>query len=173
MRYYEWWKTENVKFTFAPCKFSVRFLCLGFLKHMSAHPVEVMRLIVDFGLVILVWMVQTIVYPSFLYMAEKELNIWHTRYTTMITFFVAPLMFLQTGILVYQGIAMFSVWTLISIVLASGVWAITFLQAVPLHQKIGQLSDTIEVRKKLIQVNWPRTLLWTLIFGLGIVDHFS
>ncbi|MFT6745260.1 MAG: hypothetical protein ACJAR8_001821, partial [Bacteroidia bacterium] len=70
------------------------------------------RLIVDFGLVVLIWMVQLIVYPSFLFYKDTELITWHTKYTPRITKIVAPLMFAQLSLSVFglfQGITAYSI----------------------------------------------------------------
>ena len=140
---------------------------------MNIHLIETLRLVVDFGLVVLVWLVQTVIYPSFLYMTEEQLRHWHPRYSTMITFFVAPLMFLQVGTVTYQIFNALSPWAMASMVCVLAVWGITFLQAVPLHRKIGHIPSSLEVRKQLVKVNWLRTLLWTLVFLLGLVDYLN
>ncbi|MFT7429007.1 MAG: hypothetical protein ACI9IZ_001504, partial [Nonlabens sp.] len=38
---------------------------------------DLLQLLVDFGLVVLIWIVQLIIYPSFLYYGSKTLNKWH------------------------------------------------------------------------------------------------
>ena len=141
--------------------------------YMNTHLIEILRLVVDFGLVVLVWIVQTIIYPSFLYMTEEQVRKWHPRYSTMITFFVAPLMFLQVGTVIYQIVNALSPWAIVSILCVLAVWCITFLQAVPLHRKIGRIPSSLDVRKQLVKVNWPRTLLWTLVFVLGVIEHIA
>ena len=140
---------------------------------MITEPIEVLRLVVDFGLVVLVWLVQTIIYPGFLYMDEEQLSRWHPRYSTLITFFVAPLMFLQVGTITYQIVNALSLWSIASMLCVLAVWGITFLKAVPLHRKIGRVPSSLEIRKQLVRVNWPRTVLWTLVFGLGVMKYVT
>ena len=39
--------------------------------------IDIARVIIDFGAVVLIWMVQLVVYPSFTYFQKKELMDWH------------------------------------------------------------------------------------------------
>ncbi len=41
---------------------------------------EIIRLLLDFGLVVLIWMIQGIVYPSFLDYNTENLAVWHRKY---------------------------------------------------------------------------------------------
>ena len=64
--------------------------------------VEILRILFDVGLLVLIWMVQLIVYPSFLYYTHEQLVVWHTRYVKQISLIVIPLMFGQTLVSGYQ-----------------------------------------------------------------------
>ena len=46
----------------------------------------------DFGLLVLIWMVQLVVYPGFKYYQRERLLEWHARYTSRISYIVGPLM---------------------------------------------------------------------------------
>ena len=88
--------------------------------------------IVDFGLVVLIWMTQLVVYPSFTYFSENDLINWHSRYTTAISLIVMPLMLAQVAI---HGFALFQNFTWLGFfvaVLIGLVWVNTFFFAVPL-----------------------------------------
>ena len=67
--------------------------------------IEITRLLLDFGLCILIWMVQLIVYPSFLFFSDNNLFTWHKTYTKAIALIVMPLML---GQLRYSHISGFS-----------------------------------------------------------------
>ncbi len=127
------------------------------------------RVIVDFGLLVLIWMVQLVVYPSFSYYAKDDLMRWHPRYTSSITFIVAPLMFIQTGIIAYQcfldGLL---IQHIVSAALLASVWLLTFLVAVPLHQKIEKGTDYRHFSHKLVGINWWRTAAWTLLWLISL-----
>ena len=125
-------------------------------------------LIVDFGLVILIWMVQLIVYPSFLYYDAKALIIWHTKYTPRITSVVAPLMLAQLGLSIYglyQGITLSAI---IYALLVTSMWLMTFRIFIPLHEKIQHGFATTEVLQKLVRINWYRTAVWTALFLISL-----
>lgn len=125
-------------------------------------------LIVDFGLVILVWMTQLIVYPSFEYFQEDDLKRWHTIYRSKIVLLVMPLMAAQAVFYTYRFVFSFQWGYLLVGVLLAGVWINTFFYAVPLHGKITEGEDVEESARHLIRVNWYRTFLWTMIFILNL-----
>ena len=79
--------------------------------------IEITRLLLDFGLCILIWMVQLIVYPSFLFFSDNNLFTWHKTYTKAIALIVMPLMLGQLSIVIYQVFLIQNTYTLTSIVL--------------------------------------------------------
>jgi hypothetical protein len=124
---------------------------------------------IDFGLVILIWMTQMIVYPGFRYYRDEDLLIWHRRYTQQISYIVIPLMFAQVGLVGYALIYDFSWFKVMAGVMVLIIWTSTFTQAVPLHNKIAQGHDLSANVSTLIKVNWLRTFLWTCVFLLGML----
>ncbi|CAN5532923.1 hypothetical protein BH23BAC1_BH23BAC1_50670 [soil metagenome] len=131
----------------------------------------VYRLILDFGLLILIWLVQLIIYPSFTYLSEYNFKVWHKKYTFLISLFVLPLMIGQLAILFGQIIFQFSFFTLFSIALVAVAWISTFMQAMPLHDEMDKNPESNSYRNTLIRINWVRTFSWTLVFILGLVEH--
>jgi hypothetical protein len=123
-----------------------------------------LRLIVDFGLVVLIWMVQLIVYPGFTFYSDKDLLKWHKYYTPRITVVVAPLMFIQMGVAIYLSLFEFSVSNLVYSLLVLSTWVSTFIYFVPLHQKIETNQDLNSSARRLTKGNWVRTFQWTLVF---------
>lgn len=79
--------------------------------------IEITRLLLDFGLCILIWVVQLIVYPSFAFYNNTQLLKWHKTYTKAIALIVIPLMLGQLGIAIYQVFLAQNSYTLVSIVL--------------------------------------------------------
>lgn len=129
------------------------------------------KLLVDFGLVILIWMTQLVVYPSFTYYAASDLVAWHQRYTTAISILVMPLMLGQLvlhGSSVYSSFSMLGVMALVLIALA---WINTFFFAVPLHNKIGAGQEVMESAQGLVKTNWYRTVLWSAVFVISLLDY--
>lgn len=123
---------------------------------------------VDFGLVVLIWVVQLIVYPGFQYYELEGLLEWHKRYTSAITFIVMPLMLGQVVSHWIEITQVFTVIKLIMLLLIGLAWVITFWYAVPLHQRITDADRTDEAIQSLIRINWYRTVLWTLVLGLQL-----
>lgn len=130
------------------------------------------RIAVDFGLVVLIWLVQLIIYPGFRYYSPAELALWHPKYSNLITVVVGPLMVAQVGLVGWLLLNRFSGFTLTSAVLVGLMWASTAFQAVPIHNAIAAGDATPETLANLVRVNWVRTVGWTLIFGLGVVAAY-
>ena len=132
-------------------------------------PVYETRTMIDFGLLVLIWLVQLIIYPSFRHIAPDAFTGWHGSYSMLISIFVIPLMFAQVAIIGYQLYtqASWAVW--ISAMLVVLIWLSTFLQAVPVHNLLGQQLEISTNVERLISVNWIRTVLWSVVFGLGWV----
>ena len=129
--------------------------------------IEITRLLLDFGLCILIWMVQLIVYPSFLFFSDNNLFTWHKSYTKAIALIVIPLMLGQLGIVIYQVFLAQNIYTLVSIVFVVFLWGITLLKFAPMHQQISEGNTQIQLLKTLVQMNWIRTIIWTLLFVLS------
>ena len=129
--------------------------------------IEITRLLLDFGLCILMWMVQLIVYPSFAFYNNTQLLTWHKTYTKAIAFIVIPLMLGQLGIAIYQVFLVQNSYTLVSIILVVFLWGITLLKFAPMHQQISEGNTQIQLLKTLVQMNWIRTIIWTLLFVLS------
>ncbi len=131
------------------------------------------KLLIDCSLFILIWLVQAIIYPSFQYTSAKMLQFWHKRYQTLISYFVLPLMLCQLAIAVYSSIYLFNYWHLLQLILIVTVWASTFFQAVRVHKNIEKQIDVTKNVAKLVEVNKIRTALWTIVFGLSIMEAYK
>ncbi|TDK50287.1 hypothetical protein E1898_01560 [Algoriphagus formosus] len=128
---------------------------------------EWIRLSVDSGLFVLIWLVQVIIYPSFLHVDREKLNYWHQVYTRKILYFVAPLMFIQTGVIALQLLFDPLIFLLDGLLLAM-VWVNTFFIAIPIHNAIDREESIDANILKLLQVNRWRAWLWTALFLLTV-----
>ena len=126
--------------------------------------IAILRLLFDFGLLVLIWIVQRIIYPSFLHYNSKNLINWHKVYTSRLTFIVMPLMLGQLGISIYQLIIEINLYTVLSIIIIIGIWVATFLQFVPIHAQISKGKTNQKMLDSLVKKNWIRTFLWTILF---------
>ena len=137
------------------------------------NSLDSLRVIIDFGLVVLIWMVQLIIYPGFSYYSNSDLLKWHKFYTPKITIVVAPLMFIQMGIAIYLTVFEFSLPYLIYLILVLSSWISTFIYFVPLHRKIDGNTDIKISAQKLATGNWVRTFQWTFIFIYSLYLFYS
>ena len=132
---------------------------------------SIARIAVDFGLVVLIWLVQLIIYPGFRYYNPAELAIWHPKYSNLITLVVGPLILAQVGLVGWDVLNRFSWLTVASAILVGLMWASTAFQAIPMHNIITAGDTSPETLARLVNVNWVRTVGWTVIFGLGVWQH--
>ena len=134
--------------------------------------IEITRLVLDVGLLVLTWMIQLIVYPSFLFYTAKELVTWHKIYTKTIALIVIPLMLGQLGITIYQVFLVQNIFTFTSIILVVFLWGITLLKFAPMHQQISEGNTHIQLLKKLVQNNWIRTIIWNILCAMSAASVF-
>jgi hypothetical protein len=137
--------------------------------NMDSEIIFLCKLLSDFGLVVLIWLVQLVIYPSFQYYKTDDLDQWHSIYTGRITIVVLPLMLSQLVLSVFLSIQ--SAWMLFEIIdtiLVVMTWLSTFTIFVPLHQNIDQNKDLQHSIYKLINYNWIRTFIWSIIFVLNL-----
>ncbi|WP_299365471.1 hypothetical protein [Winogradskyella sp.] len=131
--------------------------------------VEILRLLIDFGFVILIWAVQLVIYPSFGYYSKSDLVKWHRSYTKRVTFIVLPLMFSQLALSIFHLLQIRNWYTIISLFLVLMLWILTFRVFVPLHFSIDNNKPVENVCKKLVTRNWTRTVLWTSLFLISLI----
>lgn len=131
---------------------------------------ELLKLCADVGLLVLIWMVQLVVYPSFCHFGKEGFDHWHQIYMRNITFIVLPLMLgqlLLSGYLLYEE--HFSSLRIVDFVLVGSMWGSTALFYKPLHEKLVKKTFDIPLCTKLTQTNWWRTAVWTVIVLLHFV----
>ena len=129
--------------------------------------IAIIRLLLDFGLVVLIWIIQRIVYPSFLHYSTENLVVWHREYTSRFSAIVIPLMLAQLGISIYQVITLTNLYTLLSLAVIILIWISTFLQFVPIHSNISKENVSEKMLMALVRKNWLRTFLWSLLFVIN------
>ena len=115
----------------------------------------------------LVWMVQLVHYPGFLHVGRQAAAHYQKFHLRRMGFLVIPLMLVELGLASWL---LFTEMTFIvmeylnyaAFGLLVAVWLITFLRAIPLHQKLSRENDAPETIRKLIKTNWWRTIAWSL-----------
>ena len=126
------------------------------------------RLLFDFGVVVLIWLVQLVIYPSFRYMPEAVIRSWHPKYTFLVSLVVMPLMLGQLAVAGYQLFRSPDLYTITSAVLIAIAWGLTFFYAVPLHNGMGSAEDHLPLAERLIFINALRTVAWSGTFLLSV-----
>jgi hypothetical protein len=132
---------------------------------------DLVQVLVDFGLVVLIGMVQIIIYPSFLYYKSDSLRIWHKIYTGKITLIVAPLMIAQIGLATYLLIdrGAFSMAEVCALVVIAINWLLTMFIFIPLHEQIDKTPEDHKVQHQLVRFNAARVVLFFLVFSLHFI----
>jgi len=131
--------------------------------------IEIINLVITWFLVGLIWIVQVVHYPSFLYFEKSDFLKFHHFHTKSITWIVIPTMTVELilgAYLLWQS--SFEMSYLIPFIFLIGIWASTALLQIPLHLKLADRENKSDIRK-LISTNWIRTVLWTLK-GLWLIS---
>lgn len=118
-----------------------------------------------------IWTVQLIIYPQFLWIEPERFPAFHDSYTSRISLVVVPLMLLE---LITACIGVFVFWDsparvamLLNAALTVLAWAVTFTVHVPMHNRLaGGFSE--ETIRALVRTNWIRTAIWTAHLALMI-----
>jgi len=126
------------------------------------------RVAFDFGMLVLIWLVQLIIYPSFEFTDKDAFLGWHEKYTGLITVVVLPLMLGQLGLTLYQLTQERSWSTIACLVLIAFCWIVTFTLSVPAHNQLQAVGNEVEIVRWLVLTNWLRTIAWTAVSILSI-----
>ena len=128
-------------------------------------------LAIDLSMFVLIWLVQIIIYPVFLYITEDQFRIWHKIYCKRISYFVLPLMIAQ---LFESATACFFIgshleWIKLGCVLSA--WIFTFLISAPCHQNLTKYGKVEREISKLISTNWYRTWIWSVVLVISYLQY--
>ena len=117
---------------------------------------------VSWGLFILIWLVQLIIYPGLARIPSNDFVNYHAWYVTKITMVVLPLMICEIiitiALLFLQENLFYPIVTCGLVIL---VWSSTFTLQVPIHKSLQAGKDKSKIRR-LVVTNWIRTISWSL-----------
>jgi hypothetical protein len=128
-----------------------------------------LRTVIDFGMVVLLWLVQRVIYPSFLQCSEESLVAWHKTYVKRVGPIIIPMMFTQLALVGWSTLQNPELTEVGALCCLLACWGLTFAVSVPLHNKIDGGDTSRETVAALVNTNWPRTALWTVTFVLGVL----
>jgi len=123
---------------------------------------------VNFGVLILIWLVQLIIYPSMRYWDKESFSQSHPWYTKSITPFIILLMVPQALLAGRELITVPSTLLLLQILAITSAWLTTFFISVPLHKKLSRGFDKVKI-ERLIRTNWYRTGAWSFVCLLDLL----
>ena len=128
-------------------------------------------LVIDFGMFLVIWMVQIIIYPSLSIIEDSGFSDWHRSYCSKIGFFVLPLMtaqFLESSSAVFFVGSILDWCKFATVILALFV---TFAISAQCHRKLTKGGRNHAVLDRLSVTNWIRTVLWSLAFVLSCIKY--
>ena len=99
----------------------------------------------------IIWIIQRVHYPGFIYVKEGRTQEFHAMHTSGISPVVAPLMIIE--LLSSAGLVYFGLqygWLILSINLL--IWLSTFLLQVPIHNKLGTVWN-LDLINRLVSTN--------------------
>lgn len=119
---------------------------------------------IDFAMLVFLWLVQIIIYPSFKKVSKESILSWHKSYQTRVSIIMGPIMLLQMYQITFDVFHTISSITIIRFLLLLVSWLLTIAVSVPLHRKIESNKDLEYSIDRLIKTNLPRTFTWTAIY---------
>ena len=124
-------------------------------------PFHLPALLISWGLVVLIWIVQLVHYPSFHYIDSAKFIDFHSHHSTSITIIVMPLMLAELTISFFLAYRTgFAPLESLALAMVVGVWLSTFLIQIPLHDQFSDGNNSTIITK-LVNTNWIRTILWS------------
>ena len=125
-----------------------------------------------------IWIVQLVHYPTFLFIDEQKSNDFQKFHMSRISYIVMPAMttelFSGIYIYIYSNMAIDSNLFLLALTILIINWIITALVFVKMHNKL-LINYKIEIISLLVKWNWLRTLLWSvrliLLLRMAYLDN--
>ncbi len=119
----------------------------------------------------LIWLIQLVHYPSFVYATPESFTAFHGFHSTRITWIVGPVMTLElvTAVALCLSSSSSTFWWL-NLGGVVAIWASTAFLSVPYHNQLAT-GFSAEAVNALVTTNWPRTVLWSLrMVALALVS---
>ena len=131
------------------------------------------NLSISWGLLILIWLVQLIIYPGFSRISPEEFKVYHRWYVIRISSVVLPLMLAELILSMWWILSDdYSAVSILTGVLVLIVWLSTFVLQVPIHNRLKAGKEDREIRH-LVATNWIRTAAWSLKAVVVSIDTLS
>ena len=128
---------------------------------MGIESILLFQIVINVYLLGVIIMTQFITYPTFLIIDKNSFNKYHRKYVNIISIIVAPAMILEITSLIVLVYLSKDFLLVKSLILLLCIWLTTFIIMVPSHNILSRKNDSKEI-KKLININWVRTFLWSV-----------
>tara|TARA_Y100000816_G_scaffold288488_1_gene273149 strand:+ start:1332 stop:1757 length:426 start_codon:yes stop_codon:yes gene_type:complete len=128
---------------------------------MGIESILLFQIVINVYLLGVIIMTQFITYPTFLIIDKNSFNKYHRKYVNIISIIVAPAMVLEITSLIVLVYLSKDFLLVKSLILLLCIWLTTFIIMVPSHNILSRKNDSKEI-KKLININWVRTFLWSV-----------
>lgn len=123
---------------------------------------NISNIAISWGLFILIWLVQIIIYPGLTRIPARDFVNYHAWYMVRITTVVLPLMICEVIITIaWFYLQNRLIYPTFAVGLVVVVWLSTFLLQVPIHKRLQAGKDETTI-KRLVATNWIRTVAWSL-----------
>lgn len=124
---------------------------------MTYETALLLQLIASAAMTGIIWIVQLAIYPLFALLEGPTFQRYHDRYTSLVTFVIAPTMFLEVATCLWCLYLGNWLTLLAPTILLALNWASTAFIQVPQHSAL-----TPESVPQLVRGNWIRTIAWSL-----------
>tara|TARA_B100000427_G_C15316073_1_gene510420 strand:+ start:173 stop:598 length:426 start_codon:yes stop_codon:yes gene_type:complete len=128
---------------------------------MGIESILLFQIVINVYILGVIIMTQFITYPTFLIIDKNSFNKYHRKYVNIISIIVAPAMVLEIISLIVLVYLSKDFLLVKSLILLLCIWLTTFIIMVPSHNILSRKNDSKEI-KKLININWVRTFLWSV-----------
>ena len=136
---------------------------------MSINPysLEQIHLIATSMMVAIIWIVQILHYPTFLFINKKQYTDFQQFHMNKISYIIVPIMVVElfSGLGILFIIQKQQISFYVSFALLILIWMITGLLFTKYHSDLSKKYNE-ETILQLIRFNWIRTLFWTIRFAL-------
>ena len=139
---------------------------------MGIESILLFQIIINVYLLGVIIMTQFITYPTFLIIDKNSFNKYHRKYVNIISIIVAPAMVLKIISLIVLVYLSKDFLLVKSLILLLCIWLTTFIIMVPSHNILSRKNDSKEI-KKLININWVRTFLWSVKLIVMLIIYYE
>lgn len=127
------------------------------------------------SLFILTWVIQLVIYPSFMDTEGEMHRSSHTRYIKRSGSIAIPLMFGQLVLSIFAWFEHSTPIDTVIVVLVAVIWVVTLFFALPAHQKVNDSETETKAEDLRALYRWHsvRSTAWTAIWLLDVAQYLK